>query len=56
LPNHNCVRRAVCAKTKALFKDLDVAAHVVELDLREDGGDIQAELAKLTGQRTVPNV
>ena len=29
---------------------------VVELDLRADGAAVQAELAKRTGQRTVPSV
>jgi glutaredoxin 3 len=30
--------------------------HVVELDQRSDGGEIQAALAEMTGRRTVPNV
>ncbi|KAG5179857.1 glutaredoxin [Tribonema minus] len=45
-----------CAKTKALFQSLDAGATVIELDQRDDGGDIQAALAEITGQRTVPNV
>ena len=29
---------------------------ILELDVRPDGAAIQAELAKMTGQRSVPNV
>ena len=28
---------------------------MVELDQRDDGASIQSEVAKITGQRTVPN-
>ena len=45
-----------CKKTKALFKGIGVEHSVMELNEREDGADIQAALAELTGQRTVPNV
>jgi glutaredoxin 3 len=45
-----------CAKTKALFKDMSVNAKVMELDLMSDGDVYQSELAKMTGQKTVPNV
>ncbi|KAJ8598291.1 hypothetical protein CTAYLR_005993 [Chrysophaeum taylorii] len=45
-----------CAKTKSLFKSLEVDADIHELDQRDDGPDIQAELKELTGQSTVPNV
>jgi len=45
-----------CDKVKKLFSDLDIQIEIVELDQREDGSAIQASLAELTGQRTVPNV
>lgn len=48
-----------CMATKKLFqgpefKGVSVAVH--ELDKRADGDSIQATLAELTGQRTVPSV
>ncbi|KAA1471455.1 glutaredoxin [Dentipellis sp. KUC8613] len=47
-----------CRRAKALFAESfpDVETVVFELDERDDGSDIQAYLAELTGQRTVPNV
>lgn len=39
---------------KEQFRKLDVKPTVVELDLREDGADIQAVLGKMTGAKTVP--
>mmetsp|Transcript_40599 Transcript_40599/g.67999 ORF Transcript_40599/g.67999 Transcript_40599/m.67999 type:complete len:104 (-) Transcript_40599:679-990(-) len=45
-----------CDKTKKLFKDLGVTPKVVELDKTADGDAMQAELAKISGQRSVPNV
>lgn len=46
-----------CKKTKALFADeLKIDASVLELDMMDDGADIQAALLELTGQRTVPSV
>lgn len=46
-----------CTHTKKLFTSLNVDDVVVhELDQRKDGDAIQSELAKMTGQRTVPNV
>jgi len=45
-----------CSATKTLFQDLGVNARIVELDTMNNGSDIQAALAELTGQRTVPNV
>lgn len=39
-----------------LFTNLGVDFHVIELDQRPDGYDIQKSLAQTTGQRTVPNV
>lgn len=48
-----------CMATKRLlqgpeFKGVSVAVH--ELDQRADGASIQATLAELTGQRSVPSV
>eukprot|EP00536_Pseudo-nitzschia_multiseries_P005158 jgi/Psemu1/189932/e_gw1.94.67.1 len=48
-----------CTSTKNLFStpeysSVDVVAH--ELDEREDGAAIQATLASMSGQRTVPSV
>ncbi|KAG8459180.1 hypothetical protein KFE25_005691 [Diacronema lutheri] len=45
-----------CAKTKNLFKEMNVNAKVLELDLMTDGDIYQSELLKMTGQKTVPNV
>ncbi|EDW00873.1 glutaredoxin-C4 [Drosophila grimshawi] len=43
-----------CSMAKEQFRKLDVKAHVVELDLRSDGEEIQAVLGEMTGARTVP--
>lgn len=45
-----------CSATKKLLNDVYPEAYVLELDTMEDGTEIQDALAKLTGQRTVPNV
>lgn len=45
-----------CEETKMLLEMMDVPYEAVELDEREDGADLQLELAVVTGQRTVPNV
>jgi glutaredoxin 3 len=45
-----------CTKTKNLINLITKEAYIIELDNLEDGGEIQAALAELTGQRTVPNV
>ncbi|KAF9119613.1 glutaredoxin [Mortierella sp. 14UC] len=45
-----------CIKAKNLLSQLGVDAHVLELDNLDDGSAIQAYLAELTGQRTVPNI
>ena len=45
-----------CTRTKELFDQMDVPYAAVELDEREDGAAIQAELLRTTGQRTVPSV
>jgi glutaredoxin 3 len=39
-----------------LFQSLGEEAMILELDVRSDGAAIQAELANMTGQRSVPNV
>ncbi|KAK3037602.1 hypothetical protein RJ639_031908 [Escallonia herrerae] len=45
-----------CRKAKAVFKELEKAPHVVELDERDDGWNIQDALAEVVGRRTVPQV
>lgn len=45
-----------CVQAKRCFDDLGAKYEALELDRREDGPAIQAALAELTGQRTVPNV
>ncbi|KAM8867681.1 thioredoxin reductase 3 isoform 2-T2 [Synchiropus picturatus] len=45
-----------CVKVKDLFKELNVACNVVELDLIDDGTNYQEMLLEMTGQKTVPNV
>lgn len=45
-----------CHKVKDLFKKINVAYEVLELDLIENGNAIQAALQEKSGQRTVPNV
>jgi glutaredoxin 3 len=46
-----------CSATKELFKRMNVQGVVViELDRDPRGQDIQKELQRMTGQRTVPNV
>ncbi|KAH9996505.1 thioredoxin-like protein, partial [Russula vinacea] len=47
-----------CSRAKDLFATHlpDVHVKVLELDLRDDGPDIQGYLAQLTDQRSVPNV
>ncbi|BFI30832.1 glutaredoxin 3 [Marchantia polymorpha subsp. ruderalis] len=45
-----------CKRAKSVFKQMDTTPYVVELDLREDGGRIQAALSELVGRRTVPQV
>ena len=45
-----------CAKTKATLEGLSVPFTAIELDTLPDGAALQAELATLSGQRTVPNV
>ncbi|KAF8481012.1 thioredoxin-like protein [Russula ochroleuca] len=47
-----------CTRAKDLFATHlpDVHVKVLELDLRDDGPDIQGYLAQLTNQRSVPNI
>ena len=45
-----------CDKTKRVFRNLEVDATIVELDQLDEGDAIQADLAEMTGQRTVPSV
>ncbi|CAL4886399.1 unnamed protein product [Urochloa decumbens] len=43
-------------RAKRIFRDLKEDPYVVELDLREDGRDIQSVLLDLVGRHTVPQV
>ncbi|KAH9606442.1 hypothetical protein KSS87_002840 [Heliosperma pusillum] len=43
-------------RAKRVFKDFQEQPFVVELDLRDDGSDIQDVLLELVGRRTVPQV
>ncbi|KAH9325680.1 hypothetical protein KI387_005858, partial [Taxus chinensis] len=45
-----------CTRAKSVFKELNVTPYVVELDLRDDGGEIQRALINLVSRRTVPQV
>ncbi|KAK7063284.1 thioredoxin reductase [Halocaridina rubra] len=45
-----------CLKVKDLFKSLNVAYTTLELDLMENGPEIQEALVEKSGLRTVPNV
>ncbi|XP_059799895.1 thioredoxin reductase 1, cytoplasmic-like [Hypanus sabinus] len=45
-----------CKKVKDLFESLDVDIHTVELDLIDEGVEMQNMLHEMTGQKTVPNV
>ncbi|KAF9528121.1 glutaredoxin, partial [Crepidotus variabilis] len=47
-----------CKAAKALFSTEfpDVKPEILELDLRDDGAEIQDYLLKKTNQRTVPSV
>ncbi|KAM3297531.1 hypothetical protein ACQJBY_039441 [Aegilops geniculata] len=47
-----------CKRAKAVFKELELKKdpYVVELDQREDGGEIQDALSDMVGRRTVPQV
>mmetsp|Transcript_7014 Transcript_7014/g.9731 ORF Transcript_7014/g.9731 Transcript_7014/m.9731 type:complete len:129 (-) Transcript_7014:107-493(-) len=45
-----------CRRAKKALVGIGVHPVVVELDLREDGAEVQKTLLKMTNQRTVPNV
>ncbi|PKU69083.1 glutaredoxin-C8 [Dendrobium catenatum] len=45
-----------CRRAKAVFSELKKAPYVVELDQRDDGGEIQDALSTIVGRRTVPQV
>ncbi|XP_044469432.1 glutaredoxin-C3 [Mangifera indica] len=45
-----------CLRAKRIFADLHEQPFVVELDLRDDGAQIQYVLLDLVGRRTVPQV
>ncbi|KDP32664.1 hypothetical protein JCGZ_13662 [Jatropha curcas] len=45
-----------CFRAKRIFSELHEKAYVVELDLRDDGAQIQYVLLDLVGRRTVPQV
>jgi len=45
-----------CAKAKRALQSVNATFEVLELDQDPDGAEIQAELARLSGRRTVPNV
>ncbi|KAF2290820.1 hypothetical protein GH714_015618 [Hevea brasiliensis] len=45
-----------CMRAKRIFSELHEQPYVVELDLRDDGAQIQYVLLDLVGRRTVPQV
>ncbi|XVE82535.1 hypothetical protein DITRI_Ditri16bG0013000 [Diplodiscus trichospermus] len=45
-----------CFRAKRIFSELNQTPYVVELDLRDDGAQIQYVLLDLVGRRTVPQV
>ncbi|XP_004251165.2 glutaredoxin-C4 [Solanum lycopersicum] len=45
-----------CKKAKAVFRELNQKPHVVELDERDDGWNIQDAISEIVGRRTVPQV
>ncbi|KAK9230967.1 hypothetical protein WN943_021198 [Citrus x changshan-huyou] len=45
-----------CLRAKRIFADLNEQPFVVELDLRDDGAQIQYILLDLVGRRTVPQI
>jgi len=44
-----------CERAKDDLQEAGIIPVVVELDLRQDGGEIQAALVELTDQQTVPS-
>ncbi|KAL5556562.1 hypothetical protein UlMin_038798 [Ulmus minor] len=45
-----------CLRAKRIFSELHQQPYVVELDLRDDGGQIQDVLLDLVGRHTVPQI
>ncbi|XP_062010811.1 monothiol glutaredoxin-S6 [Rosa rugosa] len=45
-----------CLRAKRIFGELHEQPYVVELDLRDDGGQIQSVLLDVVGRSTVPQV
>ncbi|KAG0726322.1 Glutaredoxin-C6 [Chionoecetes opilio] len=45
-----------CHKVKDLFNELNVPFEALELDLIDNGSELQSALLAKSGQRTVPNV
>ncbi|XP_031259183.1 glutaredoxin-C4-like [Pistacia vera] len=45
-----------CRRAKAVFKELNQVPHVIELNERADGSNIQDALLEIVGRRTVPQV
>ncbi|KAF9614107.1 hypothetical protein IFM89_015369 [Coptis chinensis] len=45
-----------CRRAKAVFKELNQSPHIIELDERDDGWDLQDALSEVVGRRTVPQV
>ncbi|XP_006845740.2 glutaredoxin-C4 [Amborella trichopoda] len=45
-----------CKRAKSIFKQLNKTPHVIELDERDDGSDIQDALGQMFGKQTVPQV
>ncbi|GMN29250.1 hypothetical protein TIFTF001_002355 [Ficus carica] len=45
-----------CLRAKRMFSELHEQPFVVELDLRDDGSQIQAALLDLVGRHTVPQI
>ncbi|XP_069497454.1 glutaredoxin 2 [Ambystoma mexicanum] len=60
--SHNCVvifsktSCPFCTMAKNVFSDINVAYTVIELDMQENGNQLQAVLHQMTGDRTVPRV
>ncbi|XVF62133.1 hypothetical protein PTKIN_Ptkin08bG0192600 [Pterospermum kingtungense] len=45
-----------CFRAKRIFSELNEKPYIVELDLRDDGAEIQYVLLDLVGRSTVPQV
>ncbi|ORY70933.1 putative glutaredoxin [Pseudomassariella vexata] len=45
-----------CKSAKSLLDSFDAKYYAIELDQDNEGSAIQAALAEITGQRTVPNI